>query len=87
MCKRPVVFEAGKRKRELRQESLAFRRGGEVKVTSLFHHYKHFVLLEKIGFREVRRLKDDRGEGIDTIIFSRSPEINETNYGQHGILI
>lgn len=47
----------------------------------------HIGLLEKIGFREVRRLKDDRGEGIDSIIFSRPPEINESNYGQNGILI
>lgn len=47
----------------------------------------HMALLEKIGFKEVRRLKDDRGDGVDSIIFSRSPEINETNYGQHGILI
>lgn len=47
----------------------------------------HISLLEKIGFREVQRFKNDRGKGVDTIIFSRSPEINESNYGQHGILI
>lgn len=46
----------------------------------------HIGLLEKIGFKEVRRFKDDRGEGIDTILFSRPPEINESNYAQHGIL-
>jgi len=32
----------------------------------------HIALLEKLGFQQVNRLRDDRGCGIDTLYFARS---------------
>jgi ribosomal protein S18 acetylase RimI-like enzyme len=32
----------------------------------------HCALIESIGFREIRRIVDDRGPGIDTLIYTRT---------------
>lgn len=53
----------------------ADRAGSFTLVRTWTGNEAHMGLLKKIGFSEVRRLKNDRGEGIDTIVFSRPPEM------------
>jgi len=34
----------------------------------------HIHILDTFGFREIARLKDHRGPGLDTVYFARSPK-------------
>ena len=46
-------------------------RGKEVLTRTWSTNYAHLHVLEKLGFECVDRIKDDRGEGLDTVYFMR----------------
>ena len=58
-----------KQKRTSRQN---FREAGLLSVPGLKRAQEH--ILDKLGYGLVRRLKDDRGEGIDTVYFVKKEE-------------
>lgn len=48
------------------------RKGRTIATRTWSLNSEHISLLNRLGFNEVLRLKDDRGEGIDTVYYSKT---------------